>query len=175
MKYNVLTKSREHRKRDMWRNIPWNVRADIVQRLENMPESNDKMICLMALRDGLSTTDIAYYCIDHDVMSRFSRPYSRRRIQQIIAENVPEYADYQVHRKKRADHLKFIAKNKAERCGICGSTENLEWHHMIPLMLGGDTDSRNMIPLCVECHKNVTKYQREKFPAIWYHKGDAND
>lgn len=169
---------RDHRKRDMYRNIPWDVRTDIVQRLENMPESNDKLICLLALRDGLSTTDIAYYCIDHDVLSRNSNPYSRRRIQQIIAENIPEYADYQVHReraKKRADHLKFIADNKAERCAFCGEIENLEWHHMIPVMLGGDTDSRNMIPLCSKCHSVVTEYQREKFAAIWYHREKAND
>ena len=46
-----------------------------------------------------------------------------------------------------------------QKCGKCGSTENLELHHMIPASLGGTNDENNLIWLCNKCHKKVTQYQ----------------
>ena len=53
------------------------------------------------------------------------------------------------------------AKEEARRlhgavCLGCGSTENIEWHHVVPLELGGDDCPRNMVPLCTSCHIKVT-------------------
>lgn len=39
-------------------------------------------------------------------------------------------------------------------CFRCGSTENLQVHHVIPRRVGG-IDEGNMIPLCRACHKIV--------------------
>ena len=38
-------------------------------------------------------------------------------------------------------------------CVNCGSSENVEYHHIVPLALGGTNDIRNLVPLCYKCHK----------------------
>lgn len=158
--------SGEKRKRDMWKNIPWNVRAKIVESLHAMPECAEKQICLLAFEDGKSTTEIATWCKDNDICSRNHRPYSRRRIQQIIAQTVPEYNAYQVKDRYayRKDHSQKAWKTEKTECKQCGSKERLELHHMIPAFLGGTADDRNYICLCHNCHMQVTAYQRELFP-----------
>lgn len=44
------------------------------------------------------------------------------------------------------------------RCLNCGDTENIEWHHVVPLELGGNDIYSNMVPLCYACHKAVTHH-----------------
>ena len=38
-------------------------------------------------------------------------------------------------------------------CVNCGSTENVEYHHIVPLLLGGTNNFANIVPLCHRCHK----------------------
>lgn len=52
-------------------------------------------------------------------------------------------------------------------CYICGNTNNLQLHHIIPLSNGGDNRATNIITLCGECHGKVhnnegLKMAREK-------------
>ena len=42
-------------------------------------------------------------------------------------------------------------------CQICGSTSNIEGHHIIDYRFGGAADTNNIISLCHECHKDVHK------------------
>ena len=37
-------------------------------------------------------------------------------------------------------------------CGNCGSDENLDIHHIVPLSLGGSNLPGNLAVLCVRCH-----------------------
>ncbi len=57
----------------------------------------------------------------------------------------------------------------AEHCGVecvgCGAMEAIEYHHILPIALGGDNRYRNIVPLCFSCHmkihgKNLTKLSR---------------
>lgn len=53
-------------------------------------------------------------------------------------------------------------KEKA-KCINCGSTERIEWHHIVPLRHGGTNEQSNIVPLCIECHdKAHTKKIRVK-------------
>lgn len=38
-------------------------------------------------------------------------------------------------------------------CCNCGSTENVEFHHIVPLKLGGTNNLSNIVVLCNRCHK----------------------
>ena len=38
-------------------------------------------------------------------------------------------------------------------CCNCGSQENIEYHHIVPLILGGTNRWTNITPLCSRCHK----------------------
>ena len=166
-----MDRPKEHRKRDMWKNIPWKVRHEIEERINGMTDGIRKTICTLAFIDDMSTTDIASFCIDNGILSRNHKPYSRRRIQQIIAECIPEYNMFQKHTeraKKRAQHHKIREKLTKTFCGKCGCTENLELHHMTPLFLGGTDSDENLLWLCHECHSKVTKYQQQQWKEQWY-------
>lgn len=50
-------------------------------------------------------------------------------------------------------------------CQLCGnySKGNLHLHHLVPIGLGGSNSSSNLIPLCSDCH-----YQVSKGDISWY-------
>lgn len=37
-------------------------------------------------------------------------------------------------------------------CVNCGSTESIEYHHIVPIINGGSNNLSNIVPLCYECH-----------------------
>lgn len=39
-----------------------------------------------------------------------------------------------------------------DSCINCGSKENIEFHHVVPIALGGTNTVRNVVPLCHVCH-----------------------
>ncbi len=47
---------------------------------------------------------------------------------------------------------------KRVKCTFCGSTENLQKHHVVPLSQGGEDSFLNRIWVCKPCHKNVHKH-----------------
>lgn len=166
-----MERPREHRKHDMNKNIPWQRRNEIATQINQMPDCNEKTICKLYFIEDMSTTDIYYYCVNNLLMSRNHKPYSRRRIQQIIAETVPDYNLYQKHTKKNASRKQHAAiRNKKERtfCGKCGRKDCLELHHMTPYFLGGTDAEENLIWLCKECHSAVTRYQQSNWSDDWY-------
>lgn len=40
-------------------------------------------------------------------------------------------------------------------CASCGSNANIEYHHVVPLALGGTNRITNIAPLCYLCHQKV--------------------
>jgi hypothetical protein len=40
-------------------------------------------------------------------------------------------------------------------CANCGSTEEIEMHHIVPLSKGGSNREGNLVYLCFECHCKV--------------------
>lgn len=38
-------------------------------------------------------------------------------------------------------------------CGNCGSIEDIQFHHVVPLEYGGRNVITNIVPLCAECHR----------------------
>lgn len=47
-------------------------------------------------------------------------------------------------------------KNAVGRiCVNCGATEEIEYHHIVPLSLGGNDVLSNICPLCATCHGKV--------------------
>ena len=60
--------------------------------------------------------------------------------------------------KRGTEHCK-VQKQGKERdlytCQICGSTENVEGHHIINFQFGGAANVDNIVALCRNCHKQV--------------------
>ncbi len=40
-------------------------------------------------------------------------------------------------------------------CVNCGSTEGIQWHHIVPYQYGGKDVESNIVPLCHSCHVAV--------------------
>lgn len=152
------------RKYDALSNVPWQVRADIREEIEKMPDGNDKTICKLYFVQGMTTPRIARYCTENELRTRVNSFYTVRSIQYVIAKHFPEVKKYRKpnrENEKRRGHFTFIREHKKERCGMCGSQDRLEWHHMIPLDMGGKSDEENMICLCKSCHETITSYHRK--------------
>jgi hypothetical protein len=56
-------------------------------------------------------------------------------------------------RKKGNKLRKKILERDDYKCRLCGSTEDLEVHHMQALVYGGKSEEKNLITLCAECHR----------------------
>lgn len=40
-------------------------------------------------------------------------------------------------------------------CFVCEKERAHQWHHIVPIAMGGDNRSDNRVPLCVLCHYNL--------------------
>lgn len=48
-----------------------------------------------------------------------------------------------------------------EKCCNCGNTNDLEYHHIIPLSLGGNNNLSNYCCLCYKCH-SLLHFSKER-------------
>ena len=53
---------------------------------------------------------------------------------------------------------------KHNHCVACGTTDNLNQHHLVPRSLGGSDDDSNLLTLCGSCHAKVHQVR-----ADWRH------
>ena len=55
-------------------------------------------------------------------------------------------------RAKISYEARKIMRDKQRVCANCGSTENLDVHHIVPVSKGGITEESNLVYLCKSCH-----------------------
>ncbi len=56
----------------------------------------------------------------------------------------------------------FVLKRDSHRCRLCGSTKNLQVHHVWPVSYSSNHTPQNLITLCSECHMKQ-EYWRHKY------------
>ena len=47
----------------------------------------------------------------------------------------------------------WIKDQKYHFCAACGKGEDLQYHHLVPRVLGGKDEPSNIIVFCAECHQ----------------------
>lgn len=63
-------------------------------------------------------------------------------------------SDNEVIREPISDEVKmYVWKRDEGKCVKCGSRENLEYDHIIPVSMGGSSTARNIELLCEECNR----------------------
>ncbi len=50
---------------------------------------------------------------------------------------------------------KWIREMLPRKCCNCGSTKNLQYHHIVPAICGGNDVPSNIAVLCSDCHSKV--------------------
>ena len=155
-----------------WRTISFKERIYYEKEYEKIKykiSDRDRKILQYFLYDNLSASAIARKN-DPDIVCVGNRakgkPLSTGSILEIIYKHFPELKKPKKNRTddKRVELIRKRQKNKSthiKACAFCGNNCELEEHHMIPLMMGGTNDERNLIFLCHECHIQVTRYQME--------------
>jgi 5-methylcytosine-specific restriction endonuclease McrA len=59
---------------------------------------------------------------------------------------------------KNSDRIHLTEKEKdivGRQCCNCGDSQNIEYHHVIPLIVGGKNILSNIYPVCYKCHSLV--------------------
>ena len=49
----------------------------------------------------------------------------------------------------------FLKSVLGNTCVNCGATENIEYHHIVPICVGGTNKLSNIVPVCYRCHKAI--------------------
>lgn len=60
-------------------------------------------------------------------------------------------------------------KNSNCSCEVCGSTEKLNMHHIVPVLIGGNNDEENISWLCYKHHRMVHRahaFSIEEYTAL---------
>lgn len=58
---------------------------------------------------------------------------------------------------------RLVQQRDGYRCVVCGATERLEVHHIVPRRLGGSNDPVNLVTLCAACHR---RHDRAAAPSL---------
>ena len=128
-------------------------------------KKRDLAILRYAFIDGMSAMQIAE--LNDDIIVCFGnrakgKPLSSTSISRIIKsyDLIHEKRQTKKANAKRLEYANIRRKiDYSElKCAKCGSKENIEIHHMIPLAMGGTNDEINLIPLCHSCHKKIHAY-----------------
>jgi len=97
--------------------------------------------------EGYSGEDIRVLVLDREAKRKRKVENARRRLEQKSAaptarrEPIPE------------DVRTFVWRRDQGRCVKCGSQENLEFDHIIPVSKGGSNTARNIQILCQKCNR----------------------
>ena len=69
----------------------------------------------------------------------------------IITDDIKKYKKRVRNRFRKLKHKNY---EKNRTCRVCGG-EACEMHHIIQIKNGGNNDERNLLSVCVECHKKI--------------------
>ena len=58
-----------------------------------------------------------------------------------------EFSSYRFHSR--------LSEMCGKACVNCGDTEEITYHHIVPLEVGGTNNFTNIVPLCMTCHMKV--------------------
>lgn len=72
--------------------------------------------------------------------------------------------------KRNSNHkyMSDVKEHAGNVCVNCGTSENIEYHHIVPLLLGGQERLSNVVALCHKCHlaahhgRHISEYKSVK-------------
>lgn len=70
------------------------------------------------------------------------------------------YINTEEYKRLRREYNRWSFRRHLEKeipkvCRFCGATEGIEYHHIMPLSVGGDNRLTNIIAVCNRCHQAI--------------------
>jgi len=97
--------------------------------------------------DGYSSEEVQLFLWDREQKKQ-------RKVERLRKEVLSEHAIDQARRERIPENVRILVwKRDGGRCVQCGSQENLEFDHIIPLARGGGSTARNIQLLCEACNR----------------------
>ena len=88
-----------------------------------------------------------------------------RDIEEKGRELTQQQSTYAASKHKNSTNWLIIKEEVFEKygrkCVNCGTTENIDVHHKIPLSEGGTNSLENLVPLCRNCHEELHRFKFE--------------
>jgi len=144
-KLNNIDKVRESARKSRHRQIVkgQEVRGAIAQgRVEELMRFRKCAVCGNCLEESQQE-----YCSDKCQVQAMSKP-------KMIASSPLHFAiEWSPEARTMTPQLRATAlETKGNKCLRCGTTDNIEVHHIRPLCCNGDSDISNLMLLCQTCH-----------------------
>ena len=67
---------------------------------------------------------------------------------------------YEIKTRSKLGKIRNVVITEDSKCEICGSKDDLQLHHIIPINMFGDNRLDNLTVLCRKCHAAVHKSYR---------------
>lgn len=97
--------------------------------------------------DGYSSEDVRLLLWDREQKKK-------RKLERLRKEMLSKHTIEQARRERIPEDVRiFVWKRDGGRCVKCGSQENLEFDHIIPVSKGGSNTARNIQLLCETCNR----------------------
>lgn len=141
-----------------WR---WRVSEELYESLKEQQQSEPKSVlraegrtwwwykhAFYAENDGYSAEDVKLLLSDREKKKQ-------RKLERLRKEMLSDHAIEQARRERLPEDVRiFVWKRDDGRCVQCGSQENLEFDHIIPVSKGGSNTARNIQLLCESCNRS---------------------
>lgn len=133
---------------------------------KNEMQKRDKKILKYAFEENMTALQIANLK-DKDIVSFSNREKGKNlsngeisriiRSYNLIEEKRIDYSKRNGYQRRKEITKKILKKEirKPKICGCCGSKDNLELHHIIPISLQGNDEYYNLLYLCHGCHQKM--------------------
>jgi 5-methylcytosine-specific restriction endonuclease McrA len=97
--------------------------------------------------DGYTSEDVKLILWDREQKKT-------RRIQRLRKEMLSQEALEEARRQQIPEDVRiFVWRRDQGKCARCGSQQNLEYDHIIPVSQGGSSTARNIQLLCERCNR----------------------
>lgn len=119
---------------------PWIYLYDGKYLLSNMPASKQQLV------EHIKNTDLDFRRAKYEVLDELRGTAKKAGEESKRVEEPRRHIDDQVKI--------FVWRRDQGRCVKCGSQENLEFDHIIPVFKGGGNSARNIQLLCESCNRS---------------------
>jgi len=92
----------------------------------------------------------------------------RKRYWGLVRDRYSRLLSGEIAMSSSSKEFKMLVEDRGSSCIYCGSTDSLEWDHIIPLARGGPDTPDNLVRACATCNRSKgSKTPSEFYAGRW--------